>query len=495
MRRLAARLKEVTLLWPGLIVTALFWLLMLLQAGGLGVGGAESYLAGGLTVLGLALAWGYIMTGATAGRWPARLLTLLLLAVFLIPARVALMKGFSGYVLLAALAAYLIWQWRVPDDETVPDLLVTGVLVLLFYSVAAERTLLYGGRFFSLVLSAQALVMVAPAGAAFMVVGAVPGDAAVSLVRRSMPALARFPAGLLLGAAMAVAVAKLLWDGGHTPAVAWVTGLVPAALAAGWVWLNRPRGPWPARQPLLLASLGLAVLLAQVFLGHWAARGTTSDALLLAAVTLDGLVALVIAGASLLAGNRPVALLAGLAGLWMLFAPVGVAVEIPVAGLAWAAHLPRLTTQVFDGLWNLGLAGFAVWQWLKGRREPGLHALLLAGLVAMQGLDLLDTAMSGAGARLLGPLLFAGAGVYGLWLLLNGTARRTGKTAIAYGGLGLGLTLLAAALGYWDGVARLGSNFWDLARFGYALFWPPLLVYGLVRQTAHREAEPEEVVA
>lgn len=492
-----ARIR-VPLLWPGLILSGLLLLLMFLQGAGLRLGSQSSALAMGLTCTGLALAFGYLMAGATAGGWAARAVVLAALAAAMFPVRAAMTRGYSGYLLLAGLLIFLAWRWRQKESHPVLDFLGSGVIVLLTYTVISDRSSIFGHAsdgqsLFQLMLSAQAFVLGLAAGVVLQLIGAGLGDAGLEVTHRFSIRLAQLPSGLLAGVTMAAAFAKLLWDGSRYAGSGWGMALLVGGFMSAWIWAAwpRPADSWPRRMPAVIGAVALAMVLMKEFgvpeLGglHTPVQG------LMIALYAAGFAALALGVGALLLGRRPAALVAGLAGIWLLFATANGEVHVTVPVLSALSHLPKLDGIAVDGVLHLALAAWVAWLWLRGRRDPVPYAISLMTVPVSLGFNAIDKVIE-QDAALLILLLITGAALYCLWLIHRGATRRQGRGGVVWTGLGVGLFLLTATAGYWTDLSGAADGYFapgSMATLGWGMFAYVIYGTGLLRQFHRLTAE------
>jgi hypothetical protein len=477
---------RVPLLWPGVIATAVLWLLATLAGAGVRLGSPVSTVAMGITCVGLALAWGYLIAGATAGGWPAKLVVGLALLLMIYPSWKSMVQGYSGIVLLLGLIAFLAWRWRRPQDDPALDLLVTGVLFLFLYGVIAERTTMIGalkggGQLFGLALALQTIFLSYLNSALLILIGSSVGDAGVRLTRIAAGFLQRLPAAALAGVVVLFALGKAGWDLSRYRGPGWLTALIVAALAAAWIRVVRPRGDMPVRLPLLILVLAAPFVIVNNFV-----KGFTPQQVMMLSLYASGLAGLIAGAICLALKRRPEALLAGLAGIWILFATSNGQVQVPVPVLSLLARVPKVEGAATDGVLHLAVLGWAGALWFRGRRDPAPYALLLAWVLVFLGFNGLDKVYEHLGANIWPLAIFAGATLYTLWQAVRGALRRQGRQAVAWTGLTLGAALMLFASAYWGQIDQFGPIYAPnyLPYLGYAMFWLAIFLYGMLRSMA-----------
>ena len=476
----------VPMLGPGLSLLSVYLLWFVLQELGLVMGSQDSLLTIGLTGAGWALAWGLLLAGAAAGGWGVRLVVLPALVLSLLPSSgILLMDGFSGWVLIVALALFLVWRWRQDWDGPAPDLLVPGVIILLIYSVLADRSLLMRqyevkemAGFIAAVMDTETLVISLYAGGILFALGGLLGDLGAVAVNRASEWLLRMPAPLLAAVGVTACLVKIAWAVSRYTGPAWLTGAAMAAAIAGWLWLTHPRpdDPPPARYPVILLAAGF--VLVSLSFGYAFLFRDLQPITLHQAVMLTGAALLLAGGGCLVLGRRAAACLAGLAGIWFLL-------------FEGALILERLDPAVSDGLVHGALLGWAAWHWRRGRRDSAPYALLCGAVLWLLVLDGLGWLLEQNPGGLIFLGLFLLLLLYGLGLLVARAVTTARRQGVALVGLGLGGLLLLFATASWGQLTDLGHIFSPatLPVLGYALLAPPVLLYGLLHPICQVSAE------
>lgn len=479
---------------PGMAFAVLFLLLSFLQAAGW-IGGGASLGAQILTCAGLSLAWGYLLAGATAGGWGARVVGGLVLVVALLPVGGSIIHGFSGIALLAGLVVYLGWRWWSHVEQPALDLVVVGALALLLFGVVADRALLGamaspGESFFAAVLSAETASLAYFTLPLLVLAGASLGDALGRATGAGASWLERLPAGVLFSLGAAGAAAKLAWDLAQGPAAeGWLAAALAALALGGWYWLAHPRtrAEWPERLPMGALALAAAFVFSNEAVVNLVS-GADTRRWLMTTIYVTAVAALVLAVGALLLRRRAFALLAGLSGMWMLVAANDGATQPYVALLAPLTHLPQVNGPATDGLIHVLLLGWSAACWLRGRRDRAPYALLLATVVVLVGATGLNAFLDSPRwqASLGTEALWAGAALYCLWVGARQTPAGGGRPAVAWAGLLAGGALLLTAAGYWLRGATNDPTYGPLgmAYLGFALFSLMLYLWSWLRMAA-----------
>lgn len=496
MRASWMKVGAVPLLRPGLIVAIILLGIMLAGGPGASVTGMI------LTSAGLAVAWGCLLAGATAGGWLARLGVLGVLGLSMWPAAAALSRGYSGVLLLVGLAVFLVWRWWRADAQPGLDLAVTGALALVLFATLADRTAVlradHGQALYGLFLEGETAVLAVVALPVLAVAGAAIGDGAGSLTGAAASWLVRLKPGQLLLLTVVTAVAKLGWDLYRHHGAGWPTALLVAAAWALWYLLARPRasslsreGEWPRRMPGVVLLPALVFMLVNEFGRRVLPASLTGAQFFLLCFYATGAVALLLGLGALLAGRRPLALAGGLIGLWLLLASGDGTLSLPWPVLRQLSGLPKLELAAMDGLITLGLTGAALWRWRSGRRDPAPYALTLAALLVMTGFFGTDALMWNPDRA---EILVLVGGVYALAVAAGEAARREGRQAVAWAGLAMGGALLAFSLGGWATVTDLHEMYSSIfmPALGYGIFALCLFVLELVRRFHALTAEGRE---
>jgi hypothetical protein len=445
-----------------------------------------------LTSAGLAMAWGCLLAGATAGGWLARLGVLGVLGLSMWPAAAALSRGYSGVLLLVGLAAFLVWRWWRADAQPGLDLAVTGALALVLFATLADRTAVlradHGQVLYGLFLEGETAVLAVVALPILAVAGAAIGDGAGSLAGGAASWLVRLKPQMLLALTGVTAVAKLGWDLYRYHGAGWLTGLLLAAAWAAWYLLARPRagslsreGEWPRRMPGVVLLPALAFMLVNEFGRRVLPASLTGAQFFLFCFYATGTVALLLSLGALLAGRRPLALAGGLIGLWLLLASGDGTVPLPWPVFDRLSGLPKLELAAIDGLVTLGLAGAALWRWRSGRRDPAPYALTLGALAVMTGFFGADALMWNPDLAVIPVLVGA---VYALAVAAGEAARREGRRAVTWAGLAMGGALLAFSLGGRATVTDMREMYSSayMPALGYGIFALCLFVLELLRR-------------
>jgi hypothetical protein len=489
MRRTWVTWGRVPLLRAGLLGSLLLFGVML-------AGGAGGLPGMALTSAGLALAWGFLLAGATAGGWGARLAVLAVLGVGLVPAWAALSRGYAGIVLLAGLVAYVGWRWWSRGGQPLLDLAVTGALALVLFATVAERTPLLGaqeiGGLYGLFLTLESAILVFAATPVLMTVGASMGDLAGTVTGGVSAWLMRLGVPVLMGLVAAGALAKVGWNVWHHQGGGWLTGLLLAAAWGGWLWLTRPRQEeWPRRLPGVELALAVVYTLLAQFGNRGLLAGMGPSELFLGGLYLTGAAALLLGLGALLTGRRPVALVSGLVGIWLLLGTGNGSVRVPVPVLDWLSRLPSLELAVTDTVVTVALAGWAGRLWLQGRRDPAPFALVLGALLVLTSFAGTDRLFWHAQWAV---IPFAVAVLYTLSVAVTEAARRTGQAAVVWAGLAMGGAALTFAAGTWAAQTDMQAAYSPAGSpaLGYGVFTMCLFLQEVLRRMHALTAEGRE---